>query len=730
MTPGNAALEGIMTSRLPHRLPGQITTVMAGTILVFGATLALSVYWLSRALDEQGRTDAGRLVQSALSTLESEMLAVNLEYAKWDDLVAAVEAQDVEWLYRNVGITAATGQMSDLVVLWGGALAQDTGWLDQSPVTGMARLVSARALAQADARLRAEVPLQSSAGVRFFVWRGSDLFAAAVSRVEGTLDLSRAQIGEDRIPRLLMGRRIARDQVEAITAKTLLTGLRIVRTPPQGRDAAPLPGPDGQPVAWLSWDAPTPGTNMLRRMLPILLPVTLLATGLGLSGMLLSRRSARNLVQAQASASVAAHTDPLTGLPNRAAFNQALAQPALAGERAVVFLDVNGFKRINDSNGHTVGDEVIVRLARRLEALAGPDCLLARIGGDEFVFVVTGSNAGFRAEWLAHAAERAIAPPFEVAGHVLQLQAAMGHAVQSSDRMAGGDLVRQADLAMYEAKRRRSRDPVAFGEMIEQASHDAQAIERALRDALSRPGELWVAYQPLVSAERRALARAEALARWTSPELGAVPPDRFIAVAERAGLIVELGRRLLGLVCSDLVAYPSLRVSVNISPLQLMAPDFVAHLIDTLHTRGIDPARMQVELTESIVVDDSTLAARRIRELQEAGFSTALDDFGTGYSSIGTLRQLDFDTLKIDRSFVSGLGGAPQRLALINAMILLAHALGLKVVCEGVETEEELCILREVGCDLVQGYGIDRPLPIESFAARWLPPVDEPAAVA
>ncbi len=709
-----------MTARLPHRLPSQITTVMAGTILVFVAALALSVQWLSRALDEQGRVDAARLVHSALSTLGSEMLAVNLEYAKWEDMARAIRSQDVDWIYRNLGVTAATGRMSDLVVLWGGPFPHDTGWLDQSPASGMARLVSPRALAQADARLRAEVPLGSSGGVRFFVWRGGDLFAAAVTRVEWSFDRDRARSAEDGIPRLLMGRRIARDQVDAIAEKTLLTGLRILPSLPDDREGAPLPGPDGHPIAWLTWDAPTPGTTMLRQMLPLLLPVTLLAIGLGLSGLLMSRRSAHNLVKAQATASAAAHTDPLTGLPNRAAFNLALEEPACAGERAVLFLDVNGFKRINDSNGHATGDEVIVRLARRLEALSGPDCLLARIGGDEFVFVVIGSNAGFRAEWLAHAAERAIAPPFEVNGHALQLQAAMGHAVQTTDGMSGGDLVRQADLAMYEAKRRRSRDSVAFGALIEQASQDAHAIERALRDALDRPGELWVAYQPLVDTKGRNFVRAEALARWTSPELGVVPPDRFIAVAERAGLIVELGRRLLRLVCSDLVAHPALEVSVNISALQLMAPDFVSDLIDTLHTHGIDPARIEVELTETIVVDDPDLAARRIRELHEAGLSTALDDFGTGYSSIGTLRQLEFDTLKIDQSFVSGLGEAPQRLALVNAMILLAHALGLKVVCEGVETEEELGILQEIGCDVVQGYVIDRPLPIDAVASRWL----------
>lgn len=708
-----------MTAHRPHRLPGRIAVVMAGTILVFALTLGASVLWLARALDRQARTDSVRLLDAALSTLGSEMLAVTLEYAKWDDLALAVEKRDDAWLYRNMGVTAATGQMTDLVILWGGELGQDRGWLDQSPEAGLSRLVSPATLALADRHLTESIPIGASVGVRFFVWRGSDLFAAGLARVEWTFDRTRAQSDDARIPRLLMGRRITLAEVEAIAAKTLLSDLRISRAAPKDRPMAALPGPDGVPVAWLSWEAPKPGSALLGRMLPILLPVTALAIGLGFAGVALSRRDARSLVQAQAAASAAAYTDSLTGLANRAAFTRALAEPSRRDERAVLFLDVNGFKRINDSLGHAAGDEVVVRLARRLETLAGPDCLLARIGGDEFVFLVTGSNAGFRVEWLAQAAERALASPLLVAGHRLRVQAAMGHAAQGDDALTGEELVRQADLAMYEAKRR-AGGPVAFGQIMDAAGRDARAVERHLREAIGRPGELWIAYQPILTASGCALTRVEALARWTSPELGAVPPDSFVAVAERAGLIVELGRRLLHLVCDDLAAHPALRVSVNVSPLQLVAPDFVPDLLAMLRARGIDPARIEVELTEGVLVDDPELASRRVRELHEAGVATALDDFGTGFSSIGTLRQVPFRTLKIDRSFVAGLDRAPETLELLDAMILLGHALGLHVVCEGVESMAQVGTLQALGCDFVQGAGIEEPLPLGTLAARWL----------
>jgi hypothetical protein len=227
----------------------------------------------------------------------------------------------------NVEVTAATGLMTDLVILWGGGLERDLGWLDQSPAAGLSGLIGHRTLGIADRRLSEEVPIGASGGVRFFAWRGTDLFAVALSRVEWSYDVSRAQTDESRIPRLLMGRRITRAAVDEIAAKTLAGDLRIDRSAPTGRPAQALPGPDGVPVAWLSWEAPRPGSELLKRMLPILLPVTAPAIGLGLAGMALSRRNAHKLVRTQAAASAAAHTDALTGLPNRAAFNLALSHP-------------------------------------------------------------------------------------------------------------------------------------------------------------------------------------------------------------------------------------------------------------------------------------------------------------------------------------------------------------------------------------------------------------------
>jgi diguanylate cyclase (GGDEF)-like protein len=384
-----------------------------------------------------------------------------------------------------------------------------------------------------------------------------------------------------------------------------------------------------------------------------------------------------------------------------------------------LFLDVNGFKRINDSIGHAAGDEVIRCVAKRLGALAAPDCQLSRIAGDEFVFILLGANAGFRAEWLTEAVERTLARPFSVLGHQMRISVAMGYSVQKSDDTTGDDLVRQADLAMYEAKRNNSGSAIAFSAVIEQATRDAAHIERGLRRAMESPDELSVVYQPIVDMKGR-MVRAEALARWTSRDLGPVSPERFIAVAEQAGLIVELGRQYFRRICDDLQSHPDLKVSINVSPLQLSAPDYVPGLVRELNERGIDASRVEVELTESLLVGDKRMAAQRLEDLRRAGFSTALDDFGTGYSSLGYLRQLPFDTLKIVRSLVSGFDQEREGLTMLGALVVLSHSLGLQVVCEGVETAEELRLLRTIGCDLLQGYFLDRPMPVQALAERWL----------
>jgi diguanylate cyclase (GGDEF)-like protein len=702
-----------------HRLPGRIALVIAGTALLFVLTTGLSIWWMAGALDRQARTQTATQVGIARANLLARARMITLDYAKWDSAHQAAHRGDVVWLVDNVGSAALIGQVVQLVAVWGGGFDRPMAWQDDGIVEPRATLIEPAILAAAEGRIAHARPGDFDV-TEFFAWHDGALFVIGTSHLEA-IEHAAAYPEDDRFSgQLLMGIRLDEDAVADIAESLLLTGAGVSAARPGSGPALALPGLDGEPAAWFVWDEPRPGSDMLRRLLPFLTLLTLAAISVAMGGARVMRRGARDLVAAEQRASSAARTDALTGLPNRAAFHEALALPARAGERAILFLDLNGFKGVNDSLGHEAGDRVIAATAARLAAIAGTRSLLARIAGDEFVLLVTGPDARPRIETLAQEVARCFDEPFAVMGHHLHLQAAIGYAIQDEDGRAGADLVRQADLAMYEGKRLKDRAPVAFSTLLEEASQNAFLVERALRTALaSRPEEIAVAYQPIVTADG-AFHQAEVLARWTARDHGPVPPARFVAVAEKAGLVMDLGRAVLDRVLRDLRDHPALRVSVNISPLQLAAPDFIPDLVADLDRHAIDPRRIEVELTESVLVREPALAARHLEELRAVGFRLALDDFGTGYSSIAYLEQLRFDTLKVDRSFVSGVRASPKRHALLRAMIQMAHGLDLRVVCEGVETAEDLRLLQELGCDLMQGFLFDRAIPIEDLADRWL----------
>lgn len=716
---------------MTHKLPTRIAVIVAATVLLVLAAAAVSIAWMTRALDQQALEQTEVQVEIVRENILSRIDMVTVDYAKWDWAYDAVQSgTDVEWLLGNIGSAALIGEAIQLAVIWDGGFTQDLGWVDDGVVEPRSGLVPASTLAAVEDLLSDARPGNFDAA-EFFQWRGAELFAMAASHFEPVEDPSRVPEEERLGGLLLMGTRIDAEAVAEIARSLSLTGTGLALSPPADRPSMALAGIDGKPVAYFVWDRPRPGTAMLRRMVPYLTLLAAAAASLAAVNVRMAKRGALRLVVAEQQASRAARTDALTGLPNRGAFNDAIASPAIAGERSVLFLDINDFKRINDSIGHAAGDQVIIAVAQRLTTIADPRCLLARVGGDEFVFVLTGPHAAARTKDLTAEAEKLFMQPFCVLGYQMRLRAAIGYAVQVDNSTTGEDLVRQADLAMYEAKRHRGGEPVAFSNILDHATQNAAVIEQGLRKALEQPAELSVVYQPITSMDGR-MVRAEALARWTSPELGSVSPDRFIAVAERAGLIVDLGRKIIELVCNDLVAYPDLRISLNISPLQLMSPEFIPALIRDLQRYNVAVSRVEIELTESVIVDDTLLAAERLGELQAAGFSTSLDDFGTGYSSMGYLTRLRFQTLKIDRSFVAKIRGSNQDAAVVEGMIRIAHGLGLQVVCEGIETAEECDRLKKLGCDLAQGYYFDPPLPIATLAERWLRsslPASEPMNV-
>jgi diguanylate cyclase (GGDEF)-like protein len=433
----------------------------------------------------------------------------------------------------------------------------------------------------------------------------------------------------------------------------------------------------------------------------------------------------------------ARRADPLTGLPNRVQFmdrvDRLLARARTPADRpfAVFFLDVDRFKLINDSLGHLAGDELLIGIARRLEnclrstdtvARFGGEHAIARLGGDEFTILLDGVRDTMDARAVADRLVASLALPFELQGREIFTSISLGVVMSDPRYEHGDDMVRDADTAMYRAKTRgKARYEVFDTSMLEAVEHRLQ-IESDLRHALER-NEMVLHYQPIVSLRDRELCGFEALIRWKHPERGTIAPAEFIPVAEETGLIVPIGIWVLGEACrqmqqwtAEFPQYAGLVINVNLSPRQCMQSDIVKHVADALAATGLPAERLKLEITETVVLDNSEAVVAILNELRALGVQLGLDDFGMGYSALGYLQRFPFQTLKIDRSFVDGMreGGNTE---IIRAIVSLASGLSMDVTAEGVETADQVAGLRDLACGFGQGYYFYKPLEPADAAA-------------
>ena len=420
-----------------------------------------------------------------------------------------------------------------------------------------------------------------------------------------------------------------------------------------------------------------------------------------------------------------AYYDPLTGLPNRVRFREGLGRDlvraARAGERlAVLCIDLDRFKEVNDTQGHDAGDELLIQVAGRIVALAGETGTVARLSGDEFAVVQTGSAQPEGARRLAGRLTEALGRDYRLRDGVARIGASTGIALFPDDGGSVDEILRRADMALYRAKSE-GRDTYRFFEpAMDRAIRARRELEMALREAIEEGG-LHLEYQPQADADSGAVIGFEALVRWNHPTLGPLPPGDFIGVAEESGLIMPLGEWVLRRACQDAAGWARpLKVAVNLSPVQFQRAPLGAQVADVLAETGLDPARLELEITESVLMSDRELAVAVLHDLKRLGVSVAMDDFGTGYSSLSYLQSFPFDKIKIDRSFVMSLAHSEDARAIVKAVIGLGHSLGLPMVAEGVENDFQLDFLRRAGCTEVQGYLIGRPAPIEAYRALLL----------
>ena len=430
------------------------------------------------------------------------------------------------------------------------------------------------------------------------------------------------------------------------------------------------------------------------------------------------QRHAENRIRYQA------HHDYLTGLPNRVKLRDRLTELFEQGAEpgrvaAMLLIDLDGFKGVNDTLGHEAGDCLLIEAAQRLSGLSSDDVLVTRIGGDEFVILMERAPDIETVEQTAATVLALMAEPSSVVGQQVRIGASIGLVFYPHDGETGAMLLRNADIALYRAKEDGRGCVRCFNRQMIEDLLLRRSLETDLRQALEQPDCLGLElhFQPQFSGTALRISGFEALTRWRHPTRGWIPPSVFVPIAEESGLITALGRWVLQRACTEAVQWrPSVRVAINVSPAQLKDEGFAREVADTLARTGLPSHLLEVEVTESVLMDDDARALRLMGQLKAQGIGISLDDFGTGYSSLSYLRRFPFDKLKIDRSFIEQLATEPSAQAIMSAILLLGRSLDLEVIAEGIETPQQLAMVHMLGCSEVQGFLVGRPMPAAEVA--------------
>jgi diguanylate cyclase len=495
---------------------------------------------------------------------------------------------------------------------------------------------------------------------------------------------------------------------------------------PTGDLAFDMTGPDGNAIVRFAWTPKQPGAEIVQNVVPF---IAVAITGFALLAAFVLRYMRRTAAAIAAGESRLHHLamhDPLCGLPNRIFFGErleAVIEEVRGGTApaAVFYIDLDHFKDVNDTLGHHIGDELIRNVTLRLSHTLRSGDLVARLGGDEFAVI---SSVAGDSEQMIELAQRiigAICAPYVINSQNIIIGASMGIAVVDSKCGTATDIMRYADMALYRAKNEGRNRACIYDAAMDADLSSRKLLEADLREAIDND-RLQLVYQPVVNKSGEKVIGVEALCRWTHPTRGEIPPSEFIAIAEHSGLIIELGNWVLRRACIDGKAWPDLMVAVNVSSLQFRRIDFVEVVERILHETQFDPARLELELTESVLLGNVDTAELAMLRLKALGVRLALDDFGTGYSSLLYLRRFPFDKLKIDRSFVRSIEKAADAAAIVHAIVSLGRGLGMKVTAEGVETADQQLFLRAAGVHSMQGFRFGRPVTVAEITARLRSP--------
>ena len=743
------------------RLPGNLTLTSAAhykgwtvqrqiqamaVVMVAVATLLVGMtFYAGRAMDQEAIARQQALIDNAFTTRLGRAVGELRSVAWWNDTVTytAPESFDRGWLDREIGSYMVESYRHDRLIIFD---EQDQPIYNFGAGTGIGTTTLANDVAstkpvlfQARGGPNSSPRIKSSAkpGALYEFGKTENRkfsrgFGAIIS-INGKPAIATALLITPSFDTAKVSpvRRVVMTLIDITPAvlteignSTLMPDLSLQRVGDKRLGSYLLKTDDGKTMGSLSWTPKQPGTEMVHRVLPGI--AVAIGSALLAMSFLVFRlfQSTKRLAEREIEAQRLANHDALTGLPNRRKLRrdfEELASNVMSRSRSVSIacIDLDRFKDINDTLGHQAGDELIRAVAARIEDMLRPSDSLARLGGDELAVIRhyrTSNDGDALTTSIAACFER----PFSVAGHEIEVNASIG----LTNAPVGSnfdDLMRQADIALYDAKAQGRGRSVRFVPSMAEKLQKRHSIEVDLRRALAER-ELTLNYQPIVEATTGAISSVEALVRWTSPLHGPVTPDVFIAIAEESGMMADLGRFVLEQAIEDAQKWPHIGTAINISPAQLRSATLVSDLIVATTRFGVSPARITLEITESVLMSSDDRTMKVLNNLKACGFSLALDDFGTGYSSLSYLRDFPFDKLKIDRSFVQGLSVDDRSLAIVEGVVNFGRILGREIVAEGIETEQEMQAMQQAGCTHLQGFLFSRALPadhIEAMAATF-----------
>ncbi len=701
--------------------------------------LVAAVLTSARRADEASLDRERQLIQQAIADRGTRILREVESVAATPDATQAIRRDDdPQWVERHIGKWVEDFFDHDVVLVVDGSDRLQYTRFRASGDAGATEL--AKELAASFGFLRGRRP--PSGSVRPIV--APDAVETGRSAVliqhlpNGPAIVAAVAVGSDSdlasgnasAPIVASVKYIDDDMLREIGNRLQLPSLHAIgdAAPALDKVAATIADAKGRTIARFAWQPVRPSGQIVGYVLPF---IALAIAGFAvLAGLMVRhmRRTEHAIAAGETQLRHLALHDPVCGLPNRIYFGERLEtvidEVRHGGPLAAVFyIDLDHFKDVNDTLGHHIGDELILKVTERLSRVMRGDDLVARLGGDEFAIITSCASDSYTLQATAGRIIAAICAPYAIKGHNIVIGASIGIAV--IDRRAGdaGDILRYADMALYRAKNEGRNRACIYDAAMDADLSQRKLLEGDLLEAIKNEG-LKAAYQPIVNVSGETMIAVEALARWTHPRAGIISPADFIPVAEHSGLIIQLGEWMLRRACLDGRNWSGLTVAVNVSPLQFRRSDFVDVVKRILKETDFDANRLELELTESTLLGNLETAEQSMLRLKAIGVRFALDDFGTGYSSLLYLRRFPFDKLKIDSSFVRSIETAPDAAAIVHAIVSLGRGLGMKVTAEGVENAEQHLFLRAAGVHSMQGYRFGRPGPAADIDARFASPDD------